>query len=566
MTRSIRWAALTILLVSVVAAANIPFTTQNPILMRPKLPNPLSAKASQYIDKHQENGKVKVWVFFTDKSVHTKGQYESAALRAEANFTPRAQARRAKHGVTAAEFADLPLNQHYVDLVVEKGAKLRWTSRWLNAASFEVDRSALETIGKLPFVEKIQPVAVYTRETDSPIEDKSVIRQEKSALDVEGLFYGGSAAQLTQISVPQCHDSGYAGEGVIISMFDTGFRTTHSSFAQIVSEGRLLAQYDFIFHDAVVDNEAADNTSAWNHGTSTWSACGGENPGVHYGPAFEASFILCKTEDVRSETQIEEDNWVAAVEYVDSIGTDIISSSLGYTDWYDPSGSDFDGRTCVTTLAALQAARYGILVCNSIGNSGPGATTMGAPADADSIISVGAVTSTGTLSSFSSMGPTADGRIKPEVCALGTGDYLASASSNTAYGYGNGTSFSCPLTAGAAAIVWGAHPDWTNMQVRQAMMETASRASTPDNSYGWGIVNTWAALHVAYQPLYVRGDANGDSAVNVSDAVSLIAYIFSGGPAPSPLEAGDANCDGTIAVSDAVYLIAYIFSGGPAPC
>jgi serine protease AprX len=391
-----------------------------------------------------------------------------------------------------------------------------------------------------------------------------MIQREKSGLDSKGLSYGSSAAQLTQISVPQCHDSNYAGQGVIVSMFDSGFRTTHNSFAQIRAQGRLLAKYDFIFHDTVVDNEAIDNASAWSHGTSTWSTCGGENPGIHYGPAYKASFILCKTEDIRSETQVEEDNWVAAVQFVDSIGTDIISSSLGYSDWY--TTADFNGRTCVTTLAALQAARYGILVCNSIGNSGPGATTMGAPADADSIISVGAVTAAGALSYFSSMGPTADGRIKPEVCALGSSDYVASSGGDASYGYSSGTSFSCPLTAGAAAVIWGAHPDWTNMQVRQAMMTTASRASNPDNSFGWGIVNTWAALHVVYAPPYVRGDADHNGAVSVSDVVYIIGYIFSGGVAPSPLAAADADCNGAVNIADAVYLIAYIFNGGPAPC
>jgi serine protease AprX len=564
MIRSIRWAALTILLVYALGIAKNQPTPQYSELVKPKQPIAFTSSAAHYVEKHQENGKFKVWVFFTDKGVYNKDQFESATLAAKATLTPRASARRAKHGVTTIEFADLPVNPRYVDLVTSTGAKLRWASKWLNAASFEVDQAALDQIGKLPFVEKIQPVAIYNRSIDSPVDNKSIIQPEKSGLDSKSLSYGSSAAQLTQISVPQCHDSNYAGQGVIISMFDSGFRTTHTSFAQILAQGRLLATYDFVFHDAVVDNQVNDDASAWNHGTSTWSTCGGENPGVHYGPAYKASFILCKTEDIRSETEIEEDNWVAAVQFVDSIGTDIISSSLGYSDWY--TTFNYNGQTCVSTLGALQAMRYGILVCNSIGNNGPGATTMGAPADADSIISVGAVTSTGTLSGFSSMGPTADGRIKPEVCALGSSDYVASSNSNSAYGYSSGTSFSCPLTAGAAAIIWGAHPDWTNMQVRQAMMNTASRASTPDNSFGWGIVNTWAALHVSYAVQYVHGDANRDSAVDVSDVVFLISYIFSGGTAPSPLSAGDADCSGGVDISDVVYMISYIFSGGTAPC
>lgn len=565
MRRITLWGIAALLLAFALALAKSQSRFTSSEFVKPKQAIAVSADAKQYLESHQENGRVKIWVFFTDKGINTKGQFESASLAARTSMAPRAISRRAKLGVDEIQFADLAVNPRYVERVAGTGAKLRWVSRWLNAASFEVETSALDVISALPFVEKIQPVATYRRANSVPVDQKLEGIQEKTAQDAKGLLYGSSAAQLSQISVPQCHDSNYAGQGMIISMFDSGFRTTHNSFANILSQGRLLAKYDFIFHDTIVDNQAADDASAWSHGTSTWSTCGGENPGTHYGPAYKASFILCKTEDIRSETEIEEDNWVAAVQFVDSIGTDIISSSLGYSDWYITL--DYNGQTCVSTLAARQAARYGILVVNSIGNNGPGATTMGAPADADSIVSVGAVTSTGSLSYFSSQGPTADGRIKPEVCALGSSDYVASSSSNTAYTYSSGTSFSCPLTAGVAAVVWGAHPDWTNMQLRQALMQTASRASTPDNSFGWGIVNAWAALHVSYgPPPYVHGDSNGDEAIDVSDAVFLIEYIFTSGAEPSPRAAGDTNCSGDVDISDVVTLINYIFSGGPAPC
>ncbi|MCX6831118.1 MAG: hypothetical protein NT028_03165 [candidate division Zixibacteria bacterium] len=156
MTRSIRWAALTILLVSATGTAKTQPAFQYPDLVRPKQPIALSSNAAHYIEKHQENGEVKVWVFFTDKGVYTKGQFESATLAARETLTPRALARRAKHGINTIEFADLPVNQHYVDLVVNAGGKLRWASRWLNAASFEVDQAALDLIGKFPFVERIK--------------------------------------------------------------------------------------------------------------------------------------------------------------------------------------------------------------------------------------------------------------------------------------------------------------------------------------------------------------------------------------------------------------------------
>lgn len=565
MTRSIRWALLTLLLLSALAVAKNQPSFLTPDFVKAKQPVAVSASAARYLESHQDNGMVKVWVFFTDKGVYTKRQLESVSLAARESMTQRTMARRAKHGVQQIQFTDLPVNSQYIDRIAATGAKLRSVSRWLNAASFEVDKSLLDEIGKLPYVERIQPVATFKRPNDLPEEDKPIDGAEKTTLDSKGLSYGSSYSQLNQIGVPQCHDSNYAGQGIVISMFDSGFRTTHNSFTQIRLSQRLLAQHDFVFNDGIVDNEAADVSNAWSHGTSTWSTCGGENPGVHYGPAYKASFILCKTEDVRSETVVEEDNWVAAVEWVDSIGTDIISSSLGYSDWY--SAADYDGQTCITTLAALQAARYGILVVNSIGNNGPGATTMGAPADADSIISVGAVTSSGALSYFSSQGPTADGRTKPEVCALGSSDYVASSTSNTSYTYSSGTSFSCPLTAGAAAVIWGAHPQWTNMQVRQAMMQTASQAANPDNSFGWGIVNTWAALHVTFSlPQVKHGDSNGDDVIDVSDAVFMIEYIFASGAEPYPMLSGDADCNGTLDIADVVFLINYIFSGGSAPC
>ncbi|MBU2625963.1 MAG: S8 family serine peptidase, partial [candidate division Zixibacteria bacterium] len=323
--------------------------------------------------------------------------------------------------------------------------------------------------------------------------------------------------------------------------------------------------YDFVFDDGNVDNEPEDWSIAWNHGTKTWSTLGGLWDANHYGPAYGARFILAKTEDIRSETPVEEDNWVAAVEWVDSIGTDVISSSLLYSDWY--TASDYDGNTATTTIAADMAAEYGIVVCNSAGNAGPSPSTIGAPADADSILAVGAVYSTGGIVGFSSRGPTYDGRIKPEICARGSETACASASDDEALTTASGTSLSCPLIGGVATLVIQAHPDWTAMQVREAMLMTADNAATPDNDYGWGIANCWAAINYSFgPPEYVAGDADGSGAVDIDDVVYLIQYIFSGGPAPDPLESGDADCSGEIDIDDAVYLIEYIFSNGPEPC
>jgi serine protease AprX len=558
-----RWAIIAMLLIAGIVVAKQRPEFQDPSYFRAKSASPISAEAISYLARNQADGKAKIWVFFTDKGIYNKSQFASAALTAEAGLTARAKARREKHGITEVRFMDLPVNSQYVSDLQALGAKILSTSKWLNAAAVEVDLNKVGMIANMAYVMRVQPTATFKRPNEEAAGEKPLSPALNEALEAHSLSYGASLGQLTQINVPICHDSGYAGQGMIIAMFDTGFRKSHNSFAQAYLDGRVLAEHDFVFNDGNVSNEPADQSDAWSHGTSTWSTSGGANPGNHYGPAYMASFILCKTEDVRSETVQEEYNWEAAVEFSDSIGTDIISSSLGYTDWY--SQANYTGDFCVSTIAADLAASNGILVVNSAGNSGPSAQSLGAPADADSIVTVGAVSSAGTIVSFSSRGPTADGRIKPEVCAQGLSCSVASSAGDASYGTSSGTSFSCPLTAGAAAIVWGANPTWTNMQVRAALMATANNTASPNNNYGWGIINTWAALHYSFAPTYLPGDADGNGRLSISDAVKLINYIFAGGSAPSPLESGNCDCSGSISISDVVYLVQYIFGGGNPP-
>jgi subtilisin family serine protease len=345
-------------------------------------------------------------------------------------------------------------------------------------------------------------------------------------------------------------------------MFDTGFRKDHVAFAPAYTDGRVLAEHDFVFGDGNTQNELGDDPSQHNHGTLTWSTLGGQADGNLYGPAYGADFILAKTEDIRSETQVEEDNWMAAVEWADSIGADVISSSLAYSDWY--VYANFDGDQAVTTIAADMAAEMGIVVCNSASNSGPSAGTIAAPADADSIVTVGAVTSLGTIASFSSRGPTFDGRIKPEVCAQGVQTTCASPSGTTGYTTASGTSLSCPLVGGCAAVLLSAHPDWTPMQVREALMMTASQSATPDNNYGWGIVDLLAAVNYSYEP-FLPGDLNYDEIIDAVDMTMEIDIVFFSVDPPDPPVSPDINLDSSVTVLDVVYLIDYIFRNGPAP-
>lgn len=527
----------------------------------PKAVDPLPDRSVEFLQQRHPDGQADVWVFFTDKGFTDAETFQRAQVVYSDMFTERAEKRREKHGVKEIRFADLPVSASYVNLLVSMGANIHETSRWLNAAAVQIDIERLDFVANQPFVRRIQPTAKYQR-VEPEVKKEDIQQQERESQEARSLSYGSSATQLSQINVPICHDSGYAGQGIMIAVFDTGFRTSHSAFVDIMADGRYHGGYDFVFDDPEVNNETGE-FSAWNHGTSTWSTCGGEQPGTLYGPAYEADFIVAKTEDVTGETQVEEFNWVAALEWVDSMGADIVTSSLSYSDWY--VSSNYNGDYCVTTVAADQAAENGMLICNSAGNSGPTSPSIGAPADADSIITVGAVYSSGTLASFSSRGPTADGRTKPEVCAMGVSVTVASASGDLSYSTSSGTSFSCPLTAGAAAIVWGANPSWTNMQVREAMMMTADNADSPDNNYGWGIVDTWAALNYSYAPPYTPGDANGDDNVSISDVVYIINFIFGGGPIPVPMQAADVDCSSDVTITDAVAIINYIFGGGPAP-
>lgn len=466
-----------------------PYLVDEPVVLE-KGPEALSDNVRSYLGrKGDQTGKV--WVFFTDKGVFTKEQFKAKA--STVRLSEKVLKRRAKVGLDHVVFADLPVVQDYINEVINLGGKHRRTSRWLNAVSFEIPLDKLDEIDALPFVLQIKPVASFKSEpeTAEPIHPDSPDRQ---LLDPEPdtLDYGYSLEQLTQINVPAVHQKGYHGEGVTLAIFDTGYRKLHEAFAQHYLDSRVLAEWDFVFDDNNTANEPGDVGSQWNHGTYIWSTTGGHKDGIIYGPAFKANFLLAKTEDIRSETPVEEDNWVAALEWADTLGADVVTSSLCYSDWY--TYEDFDGNTATITLAANTAAALGIVVCNAMGNSGPSAGTLLAPADAFDILAVGAVNSSGTIAGFSSNGPTYDGRTKPEVCARGVSTACATASSDNSYGTASGTSLSTPLIAGAACLLIQARPSFTPQLVRQALMETADNAATPNNTYGWGIIDLDAAL------------------------------------------------------------------------
>jgi serine protease AprX len=477
----------------------------------------ISAGLSFLLSNIPPSDTVKIWVFFTDKGIFTPEDYNKSKAVLRNSLCPAGLKRRAKNGVEV-DFFDLPVNQSYIEEILSHGAKLRQRSRWLNAGSFEIQADKVADIANLTFVRKIQKVAGFKRK---PIEvDSYPDFSPKNFTQLKyGRNYGLSLAQVDQINVPIVHDMGYKGQNVIVCMLDTGYKKDHQAFALAFSEGRVLAEYDFINHDSNTQNEPGDPADQHYHGTSTWSTLGGEVDGELYGPAYKSSFLLAKTEDVSSEQPIEEDNWVAGMEWGDSLGAEVISSSLGYFDWY--TFVDFDGNTAVTTIAADIAASRGIVVCNAMGNEGPGYGTLIAPADADSILACGAVDGSGNLASFSSWGPTYDGRIKPEVVARGVNTYCADALSTNTYTFASGTSLSTPLVGGCAAVLLSAHPDWTVMQVREALMMTANNAESPNIQYGWGIIDLFSALN--YNPLGALTIIH-DPSLYISDTLNSIVF------------------------------------------
>jgi hypothetical protein len=301
------------------------------------------------------------------------------------------------------------------------------------------------------------------------------------------------------------HELGFAGQDVLVCMMDTGYRQGHQSFQTAINDGRLIAQWDFLHNDDNTDYDPSqDIPEQPSHGTYTWSALGGQASGNLYGPAYLADFCLAKTEDKVAENHSEEDNWAAGAQWADSLGAKVISASLGYRYRMDPPDEDYpyewmNGDSSIVSIAADLAASRGITVATAQGNDGSlGGGSLIAPADCDSVIACGAVMDTDEITSFSGLGPTYDGRTKPEVCARGSATTCADPNDMYNYVTVGGTSLATPLVGGACAQLLQIHPNWTPMMVREALMMTATNTDDPDNQYGWGIIDVGKAMY--YHP------------------------------------------------------------------
>ncbi len=459
--------------------------------------------AFDYRDNNDLVIKYKYWIIFKDKGLINSNTKEHLDKFVR-NLPERTRIRRQRVQGSAIDILDLPVYQPYINGVINCGAELCLTSRWLNGITVIANDEVLEKISQLPYVDSIQKVASHSvripksgRETpiDRKAPAKTKISPEKD--------YGLSITQVTQIHIDALHNRGFHGEGITIALLDTGFDLSHISLRNV----RVLAQYDFVNNDyETKDQPPVDDIGQDDHGTEVLSILAGYDQGNFIGVAYGANYLLAKTEKVSEdgiifEKQIEEDWWIAGIEWAEQNGADIVSSSLGYTDWY--TYKDMNGRTAKTTIAANIAVDKGVIVVVSAGNEGKSNEHpyISAPADGFDVVAVGSVNIDGIISEFSSIGPTYDGRIKPDLVAMGEGVYVADPINNIAYRKANGTSMATPLVAGALALLKQAIPEISKPKMLVKLLKyTASRSLNPDNRYGWGLINAESAYRYAKFP------------------------------------------------------------------
>ncbi len=528
---------------------NAPFVVLPALLVALCLPNVALGQYATRAEPHTRvsakalNGSAATseptWVFFADRGFATAAEEQAAIAALADRFSPRAiqrrELRRTSPGVFDAR--DLPVCEAYVAAALSSGARLRQSSSWLNAISVDATPEQAAVIAAAPFVAKLQPVR------RARVNRPAVQALPGGRAGGQRGFYGYAEEQLAQINLLAVHAQGFNADSVVVGVLDTGFERSHVAFNQAGHVVSVLAEWDFLDNDPDTSIEPGDYWDQHTHGTLILGTLAAYMPNELVGGAFNATYVLAKTEDVEAEYPAEEDNYVAGLEFVESQGADLATSSLGYIDWY--SQSDLDGATAVTTLAVNIATDNGLHCLTAAGNEGndgnPNTSHLIAPADALTVLAIGAVDNGGAIADFSSDGPTADGRVKPELLARGVDTVSVWPYDTTGYAAVSGTSLSTPLAAGVVACLVQAHPEWTVAEMRAHLLYTsdyylAHGTFEPDYVRGYGIIDADAALHFA--------DCNENTVHDADDIASGTSQDSDGNGIPDECQcATDLNGD-----------------------
>jgi serine protease AprX len=451
-----------------------------------------------------------------------KGTNPFTLANPSAYLTARSIQRRTRYSI-AIDSTDLPITPRYIDSIRLAGAvTILNTSKWLNQVAIQTtDAAALAKINSFPFVLSSGPIAARNAQSITPV-NKKLDAEFTQAPDpttsntvaADYYSYGQSYGQVHLHNGEFLHNRGFRGQGMQMAVLDAGFfhYLTLPTFDSARNNGQILGTWDFVAGNASVDED-------YLHGMQCLSTIAANMPGVFMGTAPKASFYLYRTEDVNSEYPIEEQNWVAGIEKADSLGIDISSTSLGYFTFDNPvfnhTYADMDGNTTISAKGADLAAKKGIICVLAAGNEGNGSWHyIITPSDADSVMAVGAVSTSGVVGGFSSYGPSSDGQIKPSVAAVGVNATIAN-TSNGQPSFGSGTSFACPNMAGLTTCLWQAFPEVNNMRIISVMQESATRATNPDDRVGYGIPDMKKAFVKLVKQLYTQQSAVANCAVTL---------------------------------------------------
>ena len=414
-------------------------------------------------------------------SLKDKAATDYSLQKPEMYLSKKSIERRKRQGLEI-DSTDLPVCKKYVDAIRKKGVHVLVTGKWDNFVTVSCNDSMLiAEITGLPFVRSTERVwrgvAKRASERDSLI---------NKPLRTDSL-YGPAITQIKMSHADRLHEAGFKGQGMTIAVIDAGFHNVDK--IEAMKNINILGTRDFV-------NPEADIYAESSHGMSVLSCMAMNQPNVMIGTAPEASYWLLRSEDEYSENLVEQDYWAAAIEFADSVGVDLVNTSLGYYSFDDPAKNyryrDLNGHYALMSREAAKAADKGIVVVCSAGNSGSGSwKKITPPGDAENVITVGAVNKYGVLAPFSSVGNTADGRVNPDVVAVGLGSDVMGTDGNLRHA--NGTSFSSPIMCGMVACLWQACPELTAKEIIELVRRSGDRAVFPDNIYGYGIPDLWKA-------------------------------------------------------------------------